>query len=86
VYVALVARRAGRARYRPVMEDWIWHVVLPFAAYGLQLGGSALLLALVSWRTYALFLIAGAALLLLFAGIHNAWDTVTYVVTSDDRT
>jgi len=27
----------------------------------------------------ALFVIAAIALLLLFLGIHNAWDTVTYV-------
>jgi hypothetical protein len=27
----------------------------------------------------ALFPIAGAALLLLFIGIHNAWDTVTFL-------
>jgi hypothetical protein len=40
----------------------------------------------------ALFAIGGAALLLLFVGIHNAWDTTTYVATgraeaaeSDDR-
>jgi hypothetical protein len=28
----------------------------------------------------ALFLVAAAALLLLFIGIHNAWDAVTYHV------
>ena len=28
------------------------------------------------------FLVASAALALLFIGIHNAWDTVTYIVTS----
>jgi hypothetical protein len=27
----------------------------------------------------ALFGIAAAAILLLFVGIHNAWDTVTYI-------
>ena len=27
----------------------------------------------------ALFVIAGTALLLLLIGIHNAWDTVTYI-------
>jgi hypothetical protein len=27
----------------------------------------------------ALFVIGATALLLLFIGIHNAWDTVTYV-------
>jgi len=26
----------------------------------------------------ALFIIAGATLILLFIGIHNAWDAVTY--------
>jgi hypothetical protein len=29
----------------------------------------------------ALSLIAGASLLLVFIGIHNAWDTITYVAT-----
>ncbi len=28
----------------------------------------------------ALFVIGGAALGLVFIGIHNAWDTVTYVI------
>jgi hypothetical protein len=27
----------------------------------------------------ALFLVGGAVLLLLFIGIHNAWDTVTFI-------
>jgi hypothetical protein len=27
----------------------------------------------------ALFLIAGASLVMLFIGIHNAWDAVTYL-------
>ena len=31
---------------------------------------------------FALYLIAGAALLLLCIGIHNAWDTATYVTIS----
>jgi hypothetical protein len=30
----------------------------------------------------ALFVIAAAALALLLIGIHNAWDTVTHLVTS----
>jgi hypothetical protein len=29
--------------------------------------------------SHSLFFVAGASLLLLFIGIHNAWDTVTYV-------
>jgi hypothetical protein len=76
-YEAIVIRRARRQTgYRPVLEDWIWHVVLPLLAYGATLG-SALAL---SARTEAALFVAGvAALLLLFIGIHNAWDTVTYV-------
>jgi len=32
-----------------------------------------------SYPQRALFVIATMALLLLFIGIHNAWDTVTYI-------
>ena len=32
-----------------------------------------------------MFVIAGAALLLLFVGIHNAWDSVTYLSMSRRR-
>ena len=61
--------------YQPVFEDWIFHVLLPFAAYAI-LAGSAY--EAQSHERPALFLVAGATLLLLFVGIHNAWDAVTY--------
>jgi len=35
---------------------------------------------LPSQRAPALFVIAAATMLLLFMGIHNAWDTVTFIV------
>jgi hypothetical protein len=77
VYVALVARRARRQTYyRPVFEDWLWHTCLPAVAY-LVLVVAAIALGRVT--TEALFLIGGSALLLLFVGIHNAWDSVAYV-------
>ena len=78
VYGAIVARRARRAQYRPVAEDWIWHVVLPLTAYVSLFGASAQLVAAES--SVPLFVVGGASLLLLFVGIHNAWDTVTYIV------
>jgi hypothetical protein len=31
------------------------------------------------YRAWPLFVVATTTLLLLFDGIHNAWDTVTYV-------
>jgi hypothetical protein len=77
VYAVLVVRTAARQTlYQPVLEDWIWHGVLPVIAY------ASLLAASVVVRhdpAPALFAIGGSALLLLFIGIHNAWDAVTYV-------
>jgi hypothetical protein len=76
-YVALVVRRVRRQTgYRPVFEDWLWHVVLPFFAYAALLVAST---TIASHATAGLFAVGAVALLLLFIGIHNAWDTVTYV-------
>ena len=78
-YIGVVARRAGRARYRPVLEDWIWHIVLPFGAYGAL---AAAPVAIVEDAAPGMmFVVAAAAIALVFIGIHNAWDTVTYVVS-----
>ncbi|HEV7798248.1 MAG TPA: hypothetical protein VGO73_08840, partial [Pyrinomonadaceae bacterium] len=80
VYGLIVARRASRqTTYRPVFEDWLFHVVLPIAAYALLLIAA---IGLPSYPRRVLFLVATAALLLLFIGIHNAWDTVTYITLS----
>jgi len=79
-YTVLVALRARRQTgYKPVFEDWVWHVGLPFTAQTLLAIGA---LAMVRYDTSGLFLIAGASLLLLFIGIHNAWDTVTYIAVN----
>jgi len=78
VYTVVVARRMRvQSAYRPVFEDWLFHVLLPFAAYAV-LAISAY--AADSYVRPALFLVGAAALLLLFIGIHNAWDAVTYHV------
>jgi hypothetical protein len=78
IYSAIVLRRAARqGDYEPVLEDWLWHTLLPALAYGALLVAG---LALGRNIADALFFIGGAALLLVFIGIHNAWDTVTYVM------
>jgi hypothetical protein len=78
-YTAIVMRRARRqSDYRPVFEDWLWHVLLPALAYGILLVAGILL---GRDRAGALFAIGPAALLLVFVGIHNAWDTVTFLMT-----
>jgi len=83
VYTLIVLRRARRVKlYKPVMEDWIWHCVLPLIAYLTLFVGAA---TLTLRHVPALFGIATFALLLLFVGIHNAWDTVTYIALGMDE-
>jgi hypothetical protein len=76
-YMVLVIRHARRQTdYAPVLEDWIWHGALPLAAYVALLPAA---LALRRDPAPSLFAIGGITLLLLFTGIHNAWDSVTYI-------
>jgi ABC-type transport system involved in multi-copper enzyme maturation permease subunit len=78
VYSIIVAQRMRtQTAYKPVFEDWLFHFLLPFAAYA-ALAASAYVA-----RQHvhgAMFGVGAAALLLLFIGIHNAWDAVTYHV------
>lgn len=77
VYQLLVLRRmVTQTAYKPVLEDWAFHLLLPMAAFGM--------LAFTAFAGFstALFAVAGAVLLLLFVGIHNAWDAVTYHVAN----
>jgi hypothetical protein len=62
--------------YSMVLEDWAWHVVLPLLAYAMTVA-TALIFA--SDTELGLFMVGGAATLLVFIGIHNAWDTVTHL-------
>jgi hypothetical protein len=77
-YTIVVARRMRvQTAYQPEFEDWLCHALLPFLAY------TMLAIAAYGTRNHvrlALFGVGTAALLLLFIGIHNAWDAATYHV------
>jgi hypothetical protein len=76
-YMIVVLLRMRRVHaYQPVAEDWIWHTILPLVAY-VSLAFSAFFL----WggRANWLFCVGADALLLLYVGIHNAWDTATWM-------
>src|SRR5260370_15433288 len=79
IYVVIVLRRARRQTdYQPVLEDWLWHTVLPLVSY------TALLVAAIGLPSHpapALLVIAAGTVLLLVIGIHNAWDKLTYIIT-----
>jgi len=75
--VIIVLRRARRQTdYEPVLEDWLWHIVFPLVSYTTLLVAA---IVLPGYPAPALFVIAAATVLLLFIGIHNAWDNVTYI-------
>jgi lipid-A-disaccharide synthase-like uncharacterized protein len=77
IYSLIVLQRARRqTNYRPVFEDWLWFAILPLISYSVLLVSAAVFSA--SPRR-VLFLVGGMVLLLLFVGIHNAWDSVTYI-------
>lgn len=80
----IIVIRAMRTQsiYKPQFEDWIFHVLLPFATYAV-LAGSATS-ELYSSAPSAIFAVGAAALLLLLIGIHNAWDTITYHICLND--
>jgi hypothetical protein len=80
VYSVIVARRMRvQAAYKPVFEDWLFHILLPLVAY-IVLAVSAFMAS--AYTSESLFGVGAAALLLLFVGIYNAWDAVTYHVSS----
>jgi len=83
VYTVVVTRRLRKQTvYRPVFEDWLFHVVLPFAAYTMLIGSG--LVALSRMRP-ALFVLGAAPVPLLFVGIHYCWDAITYHVFGQRR-
>jgi hypothetical protein len=77
LYSLLVIRRVRKqSDYSPVFEDWLFHNVLPVISYSSIVIASALL---QRSPTLSLFLIGGTTIVLLFIGIHNAWDAATFI-------
>jgi len=70
-------RLRKQTAYKPVFEDWLFHFILPYLAYAFLFAAA---LVISSSVLIALFMAGAVALLLLFVGIHNAWDTATYHV------
>ena len=77
-YALTVIRRVRRqTAYQLDFEDWSMYVIIPIVAYA-ALGVAALMV--TSYEHEALFAVAGAAVVLLFVGIHNSWDAVSWNV------
>jgi hypothetical protein len=78
VYAAIIGATMHRHRstYIPVYEDWLWHALLPALVYA-----TLLAMAFLTWRRpeQSLYGIAASSALLLFIGIHNAWDVAVSI-------
>ncbi len=79
LYVARISMQTSRLEtYQPDAEDWTWHVALPTVAYATLIIGA---IAMHWAAAQALYAPAAAVMLLIFIGIHNAWDVVTFLAT-----
>jgi hypothetical protein len=77
VYAGRVVLRMGRVSvYSPGFDDWFWYAIMPLLGYAAIFAAALLFVAL---PRQALFAFAGSTMLLIFLGIRNAWDTVTYI-------
>ncbi len=77
LYVAAIGAGIRRIAsvYVPVREDWIWNVILPAAAYGCLFAVAFLM---SRWPVGSIYCVACALVLLMFVGIHNAWDVAVW--------
>jgi hypothetical protein len=76
LYSLSIIWHSRKASYRPDVEDTLWYVALPFLAHL-----SLLLAPLLLWWDPGRLLpvIAVDTLVFLLLGVHNSWDTVTYI-------
>jgi hypothetical protein len=77
IYIGTIAAGIHRLKgaYTPVMEDWLWNVVLPALCFAVLLG----IAFLFSTRPKeCLYGVAAVIMLLMIVGIHNAWDIAVW--------
>jgi hypothetical protein len=85
-YIATIAAAIRRMKgdYTPVLEDWIWNVILPALCF-CALFAMAFLFSTSSKA--CLYGVGAAIMLLMIIGIHNAWDIAVWnSVTKEDET
>jgi len=78
VYECVVVRRlVTQAAYKLGFEDWLFYGVLPFVAYWVLIVSPFVA---ATHEREAVFAVGAATVLILFAGIHNSWDSISYHV------
>jgi hypothetical protein len=76
-YSIIVMRRMRQVpNDQSTLEDWLWYLILPLLAHVLLIVAAFVL---PGNRASALYVVGAAMILLLLAGIRNAWDMVTFL-------
>lgn len=76
----ITIRQKRVAGYDMDVEDWLCYTLLPLLAYTALLVSAILVL-----TPSALYAVAGAVVLLILIGIHNAWDVVTFIAVNPPK-
>jgi len=77
LYLIIVMRRMRQVpHYQTPLKDWLWYMAFPLIAHIVLIVAA---IALPANPALALYIISAAMIVLLFLGIHNAWDLVTYL-------
>jgi len=75
-YLIIILRRMRHIpHYQTPLKDWLWYMAFPLIAYIMLIVAA---IALPANPALALYIISAVMIMLLFLGIHNAWDLVTY--------
>ena len=77
LYLIIVMQRMRHIPdYHTPLKDWLWYMAFPLIAYIVLIVAA---IALPAHPALALYIISAVMVVLLFIGIHNAWDLVTYL-------
>ncbi len=77
IYLIIVIERMRHVPdYRTPLKDWLWYLVFPLIVYIVLIIAAA---ALPANPALVLYIVSAVMVVLLFLGIHNAWDLVTYL-------
>jgi hypothetical protein len=77
IYLIIVIQLMRRVPdYHAPLKDWLWYLTFPLIAYVVLISTA---IALPSNPGLVLYFINATMIALLFIGIHNAWDLVTYL-------
>ncbi len=79
IYMVIVLLRMRRIpEFQTPWKDWLWYMVFPLAAYIVLFAATV---ALPANPGLMLYIIAAAMVVVLFIGLRNAWDLVSFFAT-----